>query len=205
MIPAVPPARSLLALSPIIVLGLLGQATAAPAAERYYMSRITADVSLNSSPWSKLNDAAGGCKGVGPMRTDVNRSKLYARFRCTVDDGAGNARGVVLVATAGPQQVLVTKVESGELTADVPIGAIPRGTPRMRNVEAGPAVERSAWAADKELFGVLCYGVGRFRSTQSGELFSTFVCRVRIIGSPPAIVLVQARRARTVRVVRTLA
>lgn len=184
----------------------LSSADAGAATPRHYISPILADISLNSSPWSKRNDAVGGCKGLGPMRTDINRRKLYASFRCTMTDGVETPRGVVVVVTTGPESVRVSRVESGELSAHVPIkGVASTVRPRLRSVDAGPFVERSTWARDKELFGVLCFGVGRYRETQGGTLFGSFVCKVRILGSEPAIVLVRAQSDRTVRVVATLA
>lgn len=188
--------------------GLLLAVTAAPApaAQRHYIARGLADTSLNVSPWAKQNGVQGSCAGTGPSRRDVIKRKLYGSFRCTVKSSDGGApRGVVLVRTTGPESVRVTKVESGDVSGDVPLGAIPSGRPRLRSIDLTSLVEKSAWAQGKQLYGVLCFGVGGYRDTEAGVLFATFVCRVRVLSEEPSILLVQATGRATVRVARTLA
>jgi hypothetical protein len=127
-------------------------------------------------------------------------------FRCTVkssDDGA--PRGVVLLKTTGPESVRVVAVESGDVSGDVGLGTIPAGRPRLRSIDLTSLMPKSAWAKDKQLYGVLCYGVGAYRDTESVTLFSAFVCKVRVLSEEPSILLVQATGSRAVRVVRTLA
>jgi hypothetical protein len=195
------------------VMALIGAAAAATgatapasAAQRHYIPRSAAEVSLNVSPWAKKNAAEGTCTGSGPSRRDVIKRKLYASFRCTVksSDG-GEPRGVVLIKTTGPESVRVVAVERGDLSGDVALGAIPAGRPRLRSIDLTSLVPKSAWAKGKQLYGVLCYGVGAYRDTESATLFSTFVCKVRVFSEDPSIVLVQATGNRAVRVVRTLA
>ncbi|WCB91460.1 hypothetical protein DSM104299_00131 [Baekduia alba] len=181
-------------------------ATPASAAQRHYLSRSAAEVSLNVSPWAKKNAAEGACTGVGPSRRDVIRRKLYASFRCTVKgSGDGAPRGVVLVKATGPESVRVATVESGDVSGDVGLGALPAGRPRLRSIDLTALVPKTTWARGKQLFGVLCYGVGAYRDLENATLFSTFVCKVRVLSQEPAILLVQATSDRAVRVVRTLA
>lgn len=176
------------------------------AGKRHHIGRTAADVSLNTSPWSKVNDAGGTCTGVGAFRRDVGNRKLYATWRCPVKNSVGENRGVVITTTTGPESVRISRVESGDLSPDVPIGAIPRTRPRMRSLDITDSVlGKTAWARGKDLFGVLCSGVGGFRDTDSGFLFGTFVCRVRVLSEEQAVLLVQATSTRSVRVVRTLA
>jgi hypothetical protein len=194
------------AAAPAIALAAVGMAAPASGAQRHYIARGVAEVSLNVSPWAKKNAVEGACTGVGPSRRDIIKRKLYASYRCKVKSGnGGEPRGVVLVKTTGPESVRVAKVESGQLSGDVPIGAIPAGRPRLRSIDLTSLVERSAWASDKQLFGVLCYGVGPYRDTENALLFADFVCKVRVLSAEPSILLVQATGATSVRVVRTLA
>jgi hypothetical protein len=188
------------------VLGVAVPASA-PAATNHYIARGVAEVSLNVSPWAKQNTVEAACAGVGPSRRDVIKRKLYASFRCTVKsaDATGEPRGVVLVTTTGPESVRVAKVESGTLSGDVGLGRLPTGQPRLRSIDLTSLVPKSAWARGKQLYGVLCFGVGRFRDTEAGVLFSTFVCKVRVFSEEPSILLVQATSSHAVRIVRTLA
>ncbi|HEY6762315.1 MAG TPA: hypothetical protein VI318_22640 [Baekduia sp.] len=198
------PAAATLALIAVLAVAVPASARAAP---RSYIARGLAEVSLNVSPWAKRNAVEAACAGVGPSRRDVIRRKLYASFRCTLKsaDAGGESRGVVLVTTTGPESVRVAKVESGTLSADVALGPLPAGQPRLRSIDLTSLVPKSAWAKGRQLYGVLCFGVGRFRDTEAGVLFSTFVCKVRVFSEEPSILLVQATSARAVRVVRTLA
>jgi hypothetical protein len=188
------------------VFAALAVAAPASAATKDYIARGLADTSLDVSPWAKLNAVEAACAGTGPSRRDINQRKLYASFRCTLKaaDG-GEARGSVLVQTTGPESVRVAKVESGELTADPGLGKLPAGTPRLRSIDLTSLVPKSSWAKGKQLFGVLCFGVGRHRDTDAGVSFSNFVCKVRVLSQEPSILLVQATSTRAVRVVRTLA
>jgi hypothetical protein len=183
-------------------------AAAAPASAQAkdYIPRGLAETSLNVSPWAKLNAVEAACTGVGASRRDVIKRKVYASFRCTVKaaDGSG-PRGSVVVETTGPESVRVAKVESGELSPDPGLGKLPAGKPRLRSIDLTSLVPKSAWAKGKELYGVLCFGVGRHRETEGGVSFATFVCKVRVLSAEPSILLVQATSARAVRVVRTLA
>ncbi|HMJ36567.1 MAG TPA: hypothetical protein VK501_21865 [Baekduia sp.] len=189
-----------------VALAAVGTPAAASAAQRHYIARGVADVSLNVSPWAKRNAVEGACTGVGPSRRDIIKRKLYASYRCTVkSSNGGESRGVVLVNTTGPESVRVAKVESGQLSGDVPIGAIPAGRPRLRSIDLTTLVGQSAWARGKQLFGVLCYGVGSYRDTENAMLFADFVCKVRVLSEEPSILLVQATGRTSVRVVRTLA
>jgi hypothetical protein len=198
-------------LLPLMTIAALGAATApgtvataAPA--KHYIARSTAEVGLNVSPWAKRNGVEGACVGVGPSRRDIIKRKVYASYRCTMKaaDG-GEPRGSVLVQTTGPESVRIATVESGDLSADVALGKLPAGTPRLRSIDPTSLVPKSAWAKGKQLYGVLCYGVGRYRDTENGVLFANFVCKVRVLSAEPSILLVQATSARAVRVVRTLA
>jgi hypothetical protein len=194
--------RSLLSL--VLVAPVL--ATPAQAATKHYISRGLADTSLNVSPWAKVNAVEASCVGTGPSRRDVIKRKLYASFRCTVKAADGGApRGNVMVRTTGPESVRVASIEGDGLSPDPGLGKLPTGTPRLRSIDLTTLVPKSAWAKGKQLFGVLCFGVGRYRESESATLFSTFVCKVRVLSEEPSILLVQATSARAVRVVRTLA
>lgn len=188
----------------LAVIVTAGPATAAP---RDYQPRSLAETSLNVSPWAKKNGVEASCAGTGASRRDVIKRKVYASFRCAVTEsgGGGQARGVVLISTTGPESVRVAKVESGDLSGDVPIGSLPAGRPRLRSIDLAGLVEKSAWAKGKELYGVLCYGVGAHRDTGAGVSFSNFVCKVRVLSEEPSILLVRATGRTSVGVVRTLA
>jgi hypothetical protein len=91
------------------------------------------------------------------------------------------------------------------VTADPGLGKLPAGTPRLRSIDPTSLVPKSSWVKGKQLYGVLCFGVGRHRDTDAGVYFSNFVCKLRVLSQEPSILLVQATSTRAVRVVRTLA
>jgi hypothetical protein len=187
-------------------LAALAVAAPASAATKHYIARGLADTSLNVSPWAKVNGVEAACTGTGPSRRDVIKRKLYASFRCTLKAADGDEpRGTVLVQATGPESVRVATVESGTLLPDPGLGKIPTGRPRLRSIDLTALVPKSAWAKGKQLYGVLCFGVGRYRDTDAGTYFAGFVCKVRVLSEEPSILLVQATSTRAVRVVRTLA
>jgi hypothetical protein len=204
------PRLALSALALAVLAATLVAAAPASAAKRFYIERGFVMVALNNSAWSLGNGVrASDCTGTGPARRDAAYQSTYASFQCTVVDDTGGARGVALVEPIGPEAVRVARAISGDPPPDRPIGAIPRGSRRIRSSEVAALLQRSTWAKSHPYAYAVCYGVGPFDAVKginvAGAYFSAFVCKTNAPAGTPAVVLVATSGKKAVRVVRELA
>ena len=190
-----------------LALTAVSATTAAAAAAPWMYDESSYDV-LTYSAWGRQNEISGAqCTGLGKTGKGFEGT-THASFRCDVQVGETPA-GVVVAKVLGPESLRVVSVKSlkgAKLKPDRRIGAVPAGAPIQQAIDAVIALQKSPWAKTRKISRVLCYGLGPYRDSGTGQqYFFAFSCATfDQRDQRGAQVLVTAAGKRAVRVVRTL-